>query len=88
MRVYLKRADNRATVIEIIQMIRYNNDNTLGLIMPYSQYGATRQYEYYESTTPVDEYEYNRLCEQLMRTGYLDLSHSQLVFKAFKAGSP
>lgn len=85
MRVYFKREDNTTTIIEIIQMIRYREENTVGLAMPFSQYTETKGFNFYKSTTGVEENEYNYWCEQLMRNGYLDLTRSKLVFKAYKA---
>ncbi len=85
MRVYFKREDGSATVIEVIQMIRYRDENTLALAMPYSQYGETKGFNYYLSTTAANESDFKYWCEQLMRTGYLDLTRSDLVFKAYKA---
>jgi len=85
MRVYFKREDGSTTVIEIIQMIRYRDENNVGLAMPYSQYCETKGFNFYKSTTAPEEREYNQWCEQLMRTGYLDLTRSNLVFKAYKA---
>ena len=84
MRVLFKRDDERQTFIEVIQMLRYNNE-TLGLVMPYSQYGETKGFNFYQSTEPADEREFNYWCDQLMRNGYLDLTRSKLVFKAYKA---
>lgn len=85
MRVYFRREDGTTTVIEVIQMTRYREEYTLGLAMPYSQYCETKGFNFYKSTTAVDENEFNYLCEQLMRNGYLDLTRSKLVFKAYKA---
>lgn len=84
MRVYFKRVDDRKTVIEIIQMIRYDSGE-LGLVMPYSQYGEKRNYNFYMSTRKVEEREVNNWCEQLLRSGYLDLTCYDINFKSNKS---
>ena len=81
MRVQIMRKDYGISVIEVIQMLQYN-EKTIGLVMPYSQRLEKRKYDSYESTTPVDEADFNRWCEQLVRTGYLDLTRTDLEFKA------
>ena len=84
MRVYFKREDGRARVIEVIQMILYDND-TLGLVMANSQYAENRGFNYYQSTRKVEEREFKNWSEQLLRSGYLDLSGSDIFFKAMKS---
>ena len=85
MRVRFMRNYGAMTVIEVIQFTRYDNNQCIGLIMTYSTYGETKSYNKYESTEPVDESDYKYMCEQLLRTGYLDLTQSKFVFKAYKA---
>lgn len=84
MRVQFKREDGRVTVIEVIQMIRFDSFR-LGLIMPDSTYLDNRNYDYYQSTTEIVERDYIYWCDQLMRNGYLDLTRSDLVFSAYKS---
>ena len=44
-----------------------------------------KNYDTYESTTKIEEADYNRWCEQLLRSGYMDFSRTDLVFEAAKA---
>ncbi len=85
MRVLIKRSDDRAVVVEIVQFIKFKEDNILGLILPYSSWYETRNYNFYKSTTPVEDRDYNYWCEQLTRNGYLDLTRTDLLFDCFKA---
>ena len=84
MRVQFKREDGRVTVIEVVQMIRFDSFR-LGLILPDSTYLDNRVYDYYQSTKEVVERDYIYWCDQLMRNGYLDLTRSDLVFSAYKS---
>ena len=79
MRVLFNRSDNKRTVIEVVQLIRYDND-LAGLVMPYTKYGEARNYNYYKSSRAVEEEEFNRWCETLLRTGYLDLTRTDITF--------
>ena len=81
MRVQLKKSDGELTIIEVIQMIQSNNGH-IGFVMPYSIYGERRKYDFYLSTTPAEISEFNRWCDHLLRTGYLDLSRSEIMFVA------
>lgn len=83
MRVSFRRENNKVTVIEVIQMIHYDDVSTVGLVMPYSAYGEAKKYNVYESRSKVDETEYTYWCDQLLRNGYLDLTRSNLVFRGF-----
>lgn len=87
MRVRFKRFSGSIAVVEIIELTQYDDNKCIGLIMPYSTYGETKNYNKYESTEPVDESDFKYMSEQLMRTGYLDLTHSKFVFKSYKAAS-
>ena len=80
MRVCIRRKNDVLTVIEVIQFIRFDA-GTIGMIMPYSKYLETRNYECYESLEEVDESDFNYWCEQLTRNGYLDLSRTKLHFR-------
>lgn len=85
MRVQFKQRNNIGiTVIEAIEMKRLNNQ-CLGLVLPYSKRLEKLEYDTFESTTPIDETEFIRWCEQLLRTGYLDLTRTELEFKATHA---
>ena len=84
MRVQIKQKDHGMLVIEAIEIIRFNN-NCVGFILPYSQRLEKTRYDTYESTEPVEEDDYNRWCEQLLRTGYLDLARTDFVFWATHA---
>ena len=68
------------TVIEAVQMIRLNNKR-IGLVVPYTKRFEKINFDTYESNEPVDEADFNRWCEQLCRTGYLDLTRTDFVFK-------
>ena len=81
MRVLFNRKTYGASVVEVIHFTRFDNQE-IGLIMPYSQRLEKKNYDAYESTTKVEESDYNRWAEQLCRTGYLDLSRSDLEFIA------
>ena len=81
MRVQFKRKDRGITVIEVVQMIQFD-EKTLGLIMPDAIRFQKRDFDTYESTTKVEESDYNRWCEQLFRTGYLDLTRTDLEFRS------
>lgn len=83
MRVYFKRDDNRTVLVEVVQFVRYSSNDTLALVMPASKYMEKKGLEYYNSTKPVSEMDYNSWCEQLMRNGYLDLTRSGLIFTAY-----
>ena len=80
MRVCFRRDNKLKVVIEIMQMIRYDTD-TVGLVMPYTKHHEIRNYDCYESNEKVDESDYNYWCDQLMRTGYLDLSRTNFTFR-------
>ncbi|MBO4346745.1 MAG: hypothetical protein J5840_03805 [Lachnospiraceae bacterium] len=84
MRVQFTKTNNTLSVIEVIQIIKYDT-NTIGLIMPYSKCIENKNYDSYKSTKPVDNTEFNRWCEQLLRSGYMDFSRTDLVFEAAKA---
>ena len=79
MRVMFNRKTYGASVIEIMQFIRVDND-CLGLVMPDAIRLQKKNFDTYESTTKVEETDYNRWCEQLCRTGYLDLTRTDLIF--------
>ena len=79
MRVQLTRKGGLITVIETVQIIRWDSGSLI-FILPYSQYGEIRKYHFYKSIRTVDDTEYNRWCEQLLRTGYLDLTRVDLEF--------
>lgn len=79
MRVMFNRKTYGASVIEIMQFIRFDND-CLGLVMPDAIRLQKKNFDTYESTTKVEETDYNRWCEQLCRTGYLDLTRTDLIF--------
>ena len=79
MRACFKRKNGMVLVIEVTQLIRFD-EGTVGLILPYSKRFETRNFDSYQTTEVVDENEYNKWCEQMMRTGYLDLSRTQYVF--------
>ena len=85
MRVCIKRSHDRTVVVEIVQFIKFKEDNILGLILPYSSWYETRNYNFYKSTTPVEDRDYKYWCEQLTRNGYLDLTRTDLLFDCFKA---
>ncbi|MBR4412931.1 MAG: hypothetical protein IKS60_04905 [Lachnospiraceae bacterium] len=84
MRVMFNRITYGTSVIEVIQFIRFDN-NCLGLVMPDAIRLEKKNYDTYESTTKIEEADYNRWCEQLLRTGYLDLTRTGLEFKATHA---
>ena len=79
MRVMFNRQTYGASVIEVVQFIRFDND-CLGLVMPDAIRLQKKNFDTYESTTKVEETDYNRWCEQLCRTGYLDLTRTDLIF--------
>ena len=81
MRVQFKKTDGELTIIETIQMIQ-NNNGSIGFVLPYSIYGERRKYDFYLSTTPAEITEFNRWSDHLLRTGYLDLSRSEILFVA------
>ena len=80
MRVQFIRKDKGISVIEVVQMIRFDEE-TLGLIMPDAIRLQKKNFDTYESLTKVEESDYNRWCEQLCRTGYLDLTRTDLEFR-------
>ena len=79
MRVMFNRQTYGASVIEVVQFIRFDND-CLGLVMPDGIRLQKKNFDTYESTAKVEETDYNRWCEQLCRTGYLDLTRTDLIF--------
>ena len=79
MRACFKLKTGTPVVIEVTQLIRFN-EGTVGLILPYSKRFEAKKFDSYQTTEKVDERDYNNWCEQMMRTGYLDLSRTQYVF--------
>ena len=81
MRVMFNRITYGTSVIEVIQFIRFDN-NCLGLVMPDAIRLEKKNYDTYESTTKVEDSDFKRWAEQLCRTGYLDLTRTDLEFIA------
>ena len=72
-----------SAVVEAVQMIQYKG-GTVGFVLPYSEYYLSRAYNVYESTEPADPHDYAYWSDSLLRTGYLDLSKSKLIFNRYK----
>jgi hypothetical protein len=79
-----RNRENATIVIEVVQMNHYD-EGTIGLVLPYSEYFASKGYNVYESTEQADEHDFSYWSDTLLRTGYLDLTRTNLKFNRYKA---